>query len=35
MELLVGVTMLALVVGAGYVIRERNRMRSRRYYQDD
>jgi hypothetical protein len=35
MGLLIGFAVFALVVGMGYAVRERNRMRSRRYYHDD
>jgi hypothetical protein len=36
MGLLIGIAVFALVVGAGYAVREPNsHMRSRRYYHDD
>jgi hypothetical protein len=36
MGLLIGTAVVALVIGAGYAVRERkSRMRSRSYYHDD
>jgi len=35
MGLFVGIAVLALVVGAGYAVRGRKRVRTRRYYHDD
>jgi len=35
MGLLVGIAVFAFVVGAGYAVCQRNRMRSRRYYHND
>ena len=35
MGLLLGIAAFALVVGSGYAVRERRRMRYRRYYHDD
>ncbi len=35
MGFLVGVAVFAFVVGAGYAVRQRSRIRSRRYYHDN